>query len=199
MSKSTYQIAGIENPREIVRWAFDEKTKKGDVSEKIFELDNMLVVAALTGVIHEGYAPMEAILDQAKYQILNKKKGEMAVEKMKACGNDVDRMVNELGAESTTVSDIAIDARVLGNFGVEADIVGTLLGMKEGEEVGPIAGNSSAFIIKNVKFTQPAPTTDYTDIIREKVSQYTNKVGGGAVYNALKNQAKIKDNRTEIF
>ena len=199
MNKSTYQIAGIDNPREIVRWAFDEKTKKGDVSEKIFELDNMLVVAALTGVVHEGYAPLEAIIDQAKYQILNKKKGEIAVEKMKACGNDVDRMIKELGAESTTVSDISIDSRVLGNFGVEADIVGTLLGMKEGQETGPIAGNSSAFIIKNVKFTVPAETTNYSDIVREKTSQFTNKVGGGAVYNALRNQAKIKDNRTDIF
>ena len=199
MNKSTYQIAGIDNPREIVRWAFDEKTKKGDVSEKIFELDNMLVVAALTGVVHEGYAPLEAILDQAKYQILNKKKGEIAVEKMKACGNDVNRMVSELGAESTTVSDITLDSRVLGNFGVEADIVGTLLGMKEGDEVGPIAGNSSAFIIKNVRFTQPAATNNYSDIIREKTSQFTNKVVSGNVYNALRNQAKIKDNRTEIF
>ena len=199
MNKSTYQIAGIDNPREIVRWAFDEKTKKGDVSEKIFELDNMLVVAALTGVVHEGYAPLEAIIDQAKYQILNKKKGEIVVEKMKACGNDVDRMIKELGAESTTVSDISIDSRVLGNFGVEADIVGTLLGMKEGQETGPIAGNSSAFIIKNVKFTVPAETTNYSDIVREKTSQFTNKVGGGAVYNALRNQAKIKDNRTDIF
>jgi peptidyl-prolyl cis-trans isomerase D len=159
----------------------------------------MLVVAALTGVVHEGYAPLEAIIDQAKYQILNKKKGEIAVEKMKACGNDVDRMIKELGAESTTVSDISIDSRVLGNFGVEADIVGTLLGMKEGQETGPVAGNSSAFIIKNVKFTVPAETTNYSDIVREKTSQFTNKVGGGAVYNALRNQAKIKDNRTDIF
>ena len=199
MNKSTYQIAGIDNPREIVRWAFDEKTKKGDVSEKIFELDNMLVVAALTGVVHEGYAPLEAVADQFKYQVLNKKKGEIAVEKMKACGNDVDRMVNELGAESTSVSDIAIESRVLSNFGVEADIVGKLLGMKEGGELGPVAGNSSAFIIKNVKFTQPETPENYSDIIREKTSQYTNKVLGGAVYQALRDQAKIKDNRTEIF
>lgn len=199
MSKSTYQIAGIENPREIVRWAFDEKTKQGDISEKVFELDNMLVVTALTGVVHEGYAPLDVVADQAKYQILNKKKGQMAVDKMKACGNDVNRMVSELGAESTTVSDISIDSRVLSNFGVEADIIGTLLGMKEGEEVGPIAGNSSAFIIKNVKFTQPAAPSDYSDIIREKTSQFSNKVLGGGVYNALKNQAKIKDNRTDVF
>ena len=198
MSKSTYQIAGLDNPREIVRWAFDEKTKKGDVSEKIFELDNMLVVAALTGVVHEGDAPLEAVIDQAKYQILNKKKGEVAVEKMKACGSDVNRMVSELGAESTSVSDISIDSRVLGNFGVEADIVGRLLGMQEGEEVGPIAGNTSAFILKNVKIAQPAATTDYSDIIREKTSQFTNRVTNG-VYNALRNQATIKDNRTDIF
>lgn len=199
MSKSTYQITGLDNPREIVRWAFNDKTKKGDISTKPVVLDNMFVVAALTGVVHEGYAPLEAIAEQSKYQILNKKKGEIAVEKMKACGNDVNRMINELGAESTTVSDITIDSRVLGNFGVEADIVGTILGMKEGQEVGPIAGNSSAFIIKNVKFTQPAPTNDYADIIREKTSQFSNRVLGNGVYNALRNGAKIKDNRTDIY
>lgn len=199
MNKATYQITGIDNPREIVRWAFDGKTKKGDVSDKVFELDNMFVVAALTGIVNEGYAPLDVVAEQSKYQILNKKKGEMAVDKMKACGNDVNRMVNELGAESTSVSDVTIDSRVLGNFGVEADIVGTLLGMKEGEEVGPIAGNSSAFIIKNVKFTQPATTNDFSDIIREKTSQFTNKVLNNGVYNALRNNAKIKDNRTEVY
>ena len=197
MSKSTTQIAGIDNPREIVRWAFDKNRKEGDVSEKIFELDNMFVVAALTGIVKEGYAPLSAVAEQAKYQIINKKKGEVAVEKMKACGNDVNRMINELGAESTTVTDVTIDSRVLSNFGVEADIIGTIMGMKEGEEVGPIAGNSSAFIIKNVRIEQPATTTDYSEIVREKTSQFTNKVS--SVYSALRNLAKIKDNRTEIF
>ncbi len=200
MNKSTYQITGLENPREIVRWAFDEKTKKGDISDKIFELDNkQLVVAALTGVIHEGEVPMEGMLERGKYQLLNKKKGEMAVEKMKACGNDVNRMVSELGAESTTVSDVNIESRVFGNFGVEADIVGTICGMKEGAEVGPIAGNSTAFIIKNVKFTVPEEAKDYTNIIREKTSQFTNRSMNNGVYNALRNKVKIKDNRTDIF
>ena len=200
MEKSTYQITGLENPREIVRWAFDKNTKKGDISDKIFELDNnQLVVAALTGIIPEGYAPMDVVIDRSKYQILNKRKGEMAVDKLKACGNDVNRMVNELGAESTTVSDLNIDSRVLSNFGVEADIVGKILGMKEGEEVGPVAGNASAFIIKNVKFTQPEETNDYSSIIREKTSQFTNRVLNNGVYNSLRKEVKIKDNRTEIF
>lgn len=198
MTASTYQITGIDNPRQIVRWAFDDKTKVGDVSS-IFELDNMFVVAALTDMVPEGYAPMEKILDQSKYQILNKKKGEIAVEKMKACGTDYDRMVKELGAESTSVSDVNMEARALGNFGVEADIIGTILGMKEGEVVGPIAGNTSAFVIKNVKVANAPENPDLSSILRDKTAQFNNKVLNNGVYNALRNNAKIEDNRVVFY
>lgn len=198
MTSATYQIPGIENPREIVRWAFNEKTKLNDVNS-FFDLDNVFVIAALTSIVKEGYAPMSIVADQSKYQIMNKVKGQMAVDKMKACGDDVNRMVSELGAESTTVSDITIDSRVLGNFGVEADIVGTMLGMKEGEQVGPLAGNSSAFIIKNVKITEPEATDDYSNILREKVSQFNNKVLNGSVFSALRNKVEIKDNRAKFY
>ncbi|MBR4147737.1 MAG: peptidylprolyl isomerase [Bacteroidales bacterium] len=198
MNASTYQITGIDNPRQIVRWAFDDKTKIGDVSS-IFELDNMFVVAALTDMVPEGYAPMEKVVEQSKYQIINKKKGEIAVEKMKACGTDYDRMVSELGAESTTVSDVNIDARVLGNFGVEADIIGTILGMKEGDVVGPIAGNSSAFVIKNVKIADVPEATDLSSTLRDKTSQFNNRVLNNGVYNALRNNAKIEDNRVMFY
>lgn len=198
MTASTYQITGIDNPRQIVRWAFDEKTKLHDVSS-IFELDDMFVVAALTDVVPEGYAPMSAIAEQSKYQILNQKKGEVAVERMKACGTDYDRMVSELGAESTTVSDVNLDSRVLGNFGVEADIIGTILGMKEGQVVGPLAGNSSAFVIKNVKYQPAEATTDFSTILRDKTSQFNNKVLNNGVYNALRNNATIEDNRVLFY
>lgn len=198
MTASTYQITGIDNPRQIVRWAFDDKTKIGDVSS-IFELDNMFVVAALTDMVPEGYAPMEKILDQSKYQILNKKKGEIAVEKMKACGTDYDRMINELGAESTSVSDVNMEARALGNFGVEADIIGTILGMKEGEVVGPIAGNTSAFVIKNVKVANAPENPDLSSVLRDKTAQFNNKVLNNGVYNALRNNAKIEDNRVMFY
>jgi len=198
MTASTYNITGIDNPRQIVRWAFDDKTKVGDVSS-IFELDNMFVVAALTEAIPEGYAPIEKIAEQSKYQIINKKKGEMAVEKMKACGTDYDRMVSELGAESASVSDISMDGRLMGNFGVEADIVGTVFGMKEGDVVGPIAGNTSAFIIKNVKVSEVDDNVDMSSTVRDKTAQFNNKVLNNGVYTALKNKAKIEDNRVLFY
>ena len=198
LTASTYQIAGIDNPRQIVRWAFDDKTKVGDVSS-IFELDNMFVVAALTEIVPEGYAPIEKIAEQSKYAIMNMKKGEVAVDRMKACGTDYDRMVNELGAESTIVSDITMESRSVGNFGIESDVIGIILGMKEGQVVGPIAGNSSAFVIKNVMHEAPATTTDFSNIVREKKAQFDNKVFGGGIYNALRNKADIEDNRVLFY
>jgi peptidyl-prolyl cis-trans isomerase D len=198
LNASTYQITGIDNPRQIVRWAFDDKTKVGDVSS-IFELDNMFVVAALTEIVPEGYAPIEKIAEQSKYQILNKKKGEVAVEKMKACGTDYDRMVSELGAESTTVNDVNLESRGVGNFGVESDIVGTIMGMKEGAVEGPIAGNTSAFVIKNVKIAGTPENVDLSSIHREKKAQFDNKVLNNGVYNALRNNAKIEDNRVLFY
>ena len=198
LTASTYQIAGIDNPRQIVRWAFEDKTKVGDISS-IFELDNMFVVAALTEIIPEGYAPMEKIAEQYKYSILNKKKGDIAVERMKACGTDYDRMVSELGAEITTVSDISMESRSVGNFGVESDVIGIILGMKEGETVGPIAGNSSAFVIRNAHREVAADAPDYNTITREKKAQFDNKVFGGGVYNALRKNAKIEDNRVLFY
>lgn len=198
LTASTYQIPGVENPRQIVRWAFEDKIKVGDISS-IFELDNAFVVAALTEIIPEGYAPIEKIAEQNKYSILNMKKGDVAVERMKACGNDYDRMVNELGAESTTVSDISMESRSVGNFGVESDVIGIIMGMKEGELVGPIAGNSSAFIIKNVRREVAADAPDYNTIAREKKAQFDNKVFGGGVYNALRKNAKIEDNRVLFY
>ncbi len=198
LTASTYQIAGIDNPRQIVRWAFEDKTKVGDVSS-IFELDNMFVVAALTEIVPEGYAPIEKIAEQSKYAIMNMKKGEVAVDRMKACGTDYDRMVNELGAESTIVSDITMESRSVGNFGIESDVIGIILGMKEGQVVGPIAGNSSAFVIKNVMHEAPATTTDFSNIVREKKAQFDNKVFGGGIYNALRNKADIEDNRVLFY
>ena len=108
-------------------------------------------------------------------------------------------MINELGAESQTVSDINMDNRVIGNFGIEGDIVGTIFGMKEGEVVGPIAGNSSAFIIKNVKIGETAQNPDLSTILRDKTAQFNNKVLNNGVYTALRKNAKIEDNRVMFY
>ena len=55
------------------------------------------------------------------------------------------------------------------------------------------------FSLEEIKNTEPEMPTEFADILREKTSQYNNKVLNGSVYNALKNQAKIEDNRAKFY
>lgn len=201
LTVATTQIPGIDNPREIVQWAFNKKTKLNEVSDRIFECNDKFVVAVVTEVIPEGYAPMDKLVEEHKNELLNLKKGEIAVKKMEACGTDYDRMVKELGAERTTINDLTMDSRSIGNFGVEKDIIGIILGMEENEEVGPVAGATSAYIIKNVKIQGVPDNADLSSLLVDKTSEFNNKVtdNTNGVYPALRDKAKIKDNRIWFY
>ncbi len=50
-------IAGLNSPRQIVRWAFNEETGVGDVSQ-VFDLEDMFVVAVVTAKSDGGYPPL---------------------------------------------------------------------------------------------------------------------------------------------
>lgn len=184
-------ITGISNPRQIVRWAFDETTKVGDMSS-IFDLDDMYVIAVLTKAVPEGYAPVEDIADRYEFVIKKEKKGAMLAEQAKAYGSDYQKMIDNLKGEKTTV-DVTFEGRGFGNFGVEDKVIGTVMGMKEGETSEPIIGGNGLYVVKVTKET-PATTTDYTNIVKEQRSKYTNQILNNSVYSALKDRVKIEDN-----
>lgn len=74
-----------------------------------------------------------------------------------------------------------------------------IMGMKDGEVAGPVAGNTSAFVIRNVKHTVATPTQDYSNIEKELNSRYTNSILNGGIYNALRKNAKVEDNRAVFY
>ena len=193
MRTTTNYITGISNPRQIVRWAFDENTKVGDMSS-IFDLDDMYVVAVLTKAVEEGDAPYQDIADRYEYVIKKEKKGAMLAEQAKAYGTDYQKMIDNLKGEKTTVDNVTFEGRGFGNFGVEDKVIGTVIGMKEGEVSEPIIGGNGLYVVKVVKETPAATTTDYSNIQREQRSKFNNQILNNAVYSALKDMTKIEDN-----
>ena len=196
LRKTTNRISGIDYSREIVRWAFQDDVKVGDIS-KVFPIENMYVVAVLTKIVPEGYAPYEELIKNHKSQILKEKKGQIIAEKAKAYGDDYDKMIQELNGEKLTVSDISYDGRSFGGLGVEEKIGGTALGMKEGVFSKPIEGGN-AFAILEVTSTTPAGETDYNTLRTNGKATFTNTVTNNA-YNALKENAKIENNGILFF
>ena len=189
---NTNRITGISNPRQIVRWAFDENTEVGDMST-IFDLDDMYVVAVLTKAIPEGIAPMEEVAERNSYLIKKEKKGAMLAEQAKAFGGDYQKMIDELKGEKTTVENVTFEGRGFGNFGVEDKVIGTVIGMKEGETSEPIIGGNGLYVVKVTKET-PAETADYSNIVREQRTRFNNQILNNSAYSALKDNTKIEDN-----
>ena len=192
LRKNTNYITGISNPRQIVRWAFDENTKVGDMST-IFDLDNMYVVAVLTKSVEEGFAPIEDITERYQYVIKKEKKGAMLAEQAKAYGTDYQKMIDNMKGEKTTV-DVTFEGRGFGNFGVEDKVIGTVMGMKAGETSEPIVGGNGLYVVKVAKETPAAATTDYSNIVKEQRSKFVNQILNNAAYSALKDNIEIEDN-----
>ena len=193
LRKNSNYITGINNPRQIVRWAFDENTKVGDMSS-IFDLDDMYVVAVLTKAVPEGYTPYEDIAERYEYVMKKEKKGAMLAEQAKAYGTDYQKMIDNMKGEKTTVDNVTFEGRGFGNFGVEDKVIGTVIGMKAGEVSEPIVGGNGLYVVKIVKETPATATTDYTNIQKEQRSRYNNQILNNAAYSALKDMTKIEDN-----
>ena len=64
-SATSYSVPGLDasSSRDVVRWAYDKDTKKGDVSN-VFSYENKFVVSALKDIYPAGYAPLEGNLRQ---------------------------------------------------------------------------------------------------------------------------------------
>ena len=56
-------LNGLPSAREVVRWAYAENTKIGDVSP-VFDLTGKYVVAILTGISEKGYIPLEKVKER---------------------------------------------------------------------------------------------------------------------------------------
>ena len=191
LRKTTNRIAGINYSREIVRWAFQDDVKVGDIS-RVFPIENMYVVALLTKVVPEGFVPYDEMIKNHATQIMKEKKGHMIAEKAAAYGDDYDRMIQELNGEKVEVKDISYDNRGFGSLGVEEQIGGTALGMKENVFSKPIEGGNAFAIVKVTKTTEAGPT-DYNALQTAGKATYTNSVTNNA-YNALFENAKVENN-----
>lgn len=198
MRKNTNRITGLNNPREIVRWAFKKETKVGDIST-IFDLENMYVIAMVTKAMPEGATPMEEVAERYSYLIKKEKKGDMLVQKAAAYGTDYEKMINELGGEKTSVENITLEGRSFGSFGLEDKAIGTAMAMGENVYSPIIKGGNAMFVIKVTGETKAAATTDYSAIKREKQSVFNNALLNGAAYSALYDDTKIENNGILFF
>lgn len=187
-------IPGIGNNREIVKWAFEEETSVGDI--KRFSTVEGYVVAQLTRKSPKGLMSVAEASPRVT-PILKKKKKAVKI-KESITGATVQEVASNQGVTVQSATAVTMAAPTLAGAGSEPLVVGTAFGKKPGEETDLIVGESGVYKVRVLAFN-PAPALDnYASYVNQLNAQATPAVDG-KIYTALKETAKIEDNRANFF
>jgi len=193
------RIAGVENPRQIIRWAYSEKVKPGDVSQ-VFEDGKNYIVAALKDVFEKGYTPVDKIKEQIRPLVLLRKKGDYLVEKIKLSNtSDIYKLAQIFKDKVDTATNLAFTARNIPGFGKEYEVIGEVFSMQPGQVSAPIKGSNAVFVVLADKINKPAENSNFAPNIAQLKNAFASKVNSNAVFKALEKKADIVDNRILFY
>jgi peptidyl-prolyl cis-trans isomerase D len=194
-----HQIRGLESPKELVRWMYADERKKGDVSQP-FQLGERFVIASLTSIKEKGVAPLEEVKDKVDAEVKKQKKADKFIEQFTAAEAGTGK-IEDLASKMREPSQVAENLSFVNTFipglGQENEVVGTMAAMKENTLSKPIQGNSGVFVIMIDKVTKGA-AQDAKSLKKQNLAGLQGRADGEA-FEALKENAKIKDNRAKFY
>lgn len=199
LQNSAHNIAGIENTREALRWAFSSKV--GDVSQ-IFEAgqNDHLLAMSLDKVHPMGYRPVDEVKDMLRYEAVNDKKAETIMANVKNVKSLADAAALE-NAKSDTLARVTFSSPVFVSLvpASEPVLSGKAATMEVGEFAGPVKGNGGIYFIQVVEKNQGAQTFDAEQEQKTAVATATRSLSTGRLINELFSKAKVVDNRYMFF
>lgn len=196
-----------EGIRDIIRWAYDKKTKVGDVSKEVFSLreqgvyyNSKYVVAALKNVIPGGAATVESIKGQPRVdnEIRSRKKGQIIIDK------------------STNKSDlmgfagqwqVSVDTAKMTNFfqsaaqgiGSEPRVFGTVFSLNKDAVGGPVIGNTGVFLVQPISDRTPVTIPSDLSYPRRQATSMAGSAIRMNLMSEIKKNSEIKDFRSKFF
>ncbi len=192
-----FSIAGIDNPRGIIQWAFLGETKVGSFS-RIFELDNRFIIASLTEARDEGIPKFEQVQDEVRALAVREKKFDMIAADMKQAGASLQSVAEKLGREIMDATDLRFTSGQLPMVGNEPKVIGKAMTMQQNTVSAPIKGNNGVFVVELIAKSEAQLPEDLTPNKRIAQSGVANRVPQEA-FQAIRNNARIEDNRNLFY
>ncbi|MDR2907025.1 MAG: peptidylprolyl isomerase [Bacteroidales bacterium] len=202
LTEMDMQLPGLQNARDLVRWAFEKNTEVGQVAPEIYEYDNQYVIAALNQIRKEGYPSLEELMTVAEvqYAVRNEKKAEMLMEKMNDAikANRSISALETLNAEVETIDQLNFNAYSFGTKGYEPEVVGTAFGKNVNQLSNPIKGRSGVFVIQTMQYI-PAEVMEDMSMIQAQMKMMFQQSMVETIRSAMESNAKIVENRAFYF
>jgi len=192
-------IPSLESPRELIRWAF--KADEGDVSDQIFQTGDKYVVAKLTDIRGKGILLVDKVKKTIEPMVRKHIKAGILIEKLNkaiAGSSAITQVAQKLGKVSTPVQNVVLANPIIPGIAQENKVIGTVFGLQPGKLSKPIEAENGVFLVVLNGFSNPAALTNVFKQ-KQQIAQALVQRSQGAAYKALRDKAKITDNRSLFF
>jgi peptidyl-prolyl cis-trans isomerase D len=199
IGKNNILVGNLSNARELVRWAYSKDTSVGDVSP-VFEINDMYVVATLTGKRDKGYARVEDVKEELTAAVRNEVKAKQIIDKLKGATGSLDQIAANYGPDAIIreAQEVSLASGAIPGLGLEPVAIGKAFGLKPGSRTAPIEGQGGVVIVELVNLTNSPEVQDLSGVKAQLVNTRASRVQANA-FEALKEKADIKDNRVRFF
>lgn len=194
--QTTERIGVVDNARSVVHWAFDRKTKSGEVSDVISVDNKYYFVAAVTAVYKEGTIPLSDIRQDIVYTITAEKQIEKMAsaigEQIEGC-TTMEQVAEVLG---TTVSHQ--DGITFGTTLQQLDpkFIGAVASAQPGVISGPVAGDIGVYVFQVI---DRQTGTFYTEGDVQRALSRKSAYQTQLLQQVMSETVEIKDNRARFF
>ncbi len=146
LQATTEKVGNLKSSRQIVRWAFEDKRKEGQVSD-VYECGDKFVVAVLTEINDGEYRPLESVRAELTMEAINNAKAKYISEKL-AGVKSLDEAAAITGTQIQSVEKVSLSDYRFGNAGAEPAIIGAALALADNTLSEPLKGNLGVYVLK---------------------------------------------------
>lgn len=197
LTSNTPTLQGLENSRDIIRWAYNDETEKNSVSD-VYDCGEYFVVATLKDIEEKGYRNIDKsdVKDQVKYMVEREKKAKKISEKMNGV-TSIAALESKLNVKADTATDINFVSSTIAKHGNEPKVIAAIALVKQGQLSKPIEGNQGVFVTNVIK---TVPNINKFDINKMRQDITTRSLY--SVYrslDALTDKYEVIDNRVRFY
>ncbi|MDB5261204.1 MAG: peptidylprolyl isomerase [Adhaeribacter sp.] len=192
-------VNNLTNARELVRWAFNDKTDVGDVSP-VFEIGDQFVVAALSAEIEKGYAKVADIREELTAAVRTREKAKQIIQKLSKLQGPLEQMAPKYGPEAVvrSANGITFASATIEGLGFDPVATGKIFGLKEGARSKPFEGQTGVIVAELIKVDKVNFSGDMSGVKKNIETSRTGRSEGNT-YQLIREKADIKDERVKFF
>lgn len=192
------RLSTLPDARQVIQWLFRDASK-GDVST-VFDLQDVYVVAVMTGEIEKGYKPLGLVKDEITQAVKNEAKGKVIIEKLSGLQGTLEEIATAYGKDATisTSSDLKLSTGNLPGAGFDPKAVGEAFSPEGGKRTKPFAGERGVLLVEMQNKTIAPAIADYTSFKNQLTDAAVNRNTAG-IADAIKAKSDITDKRYKFY